>query len=40
MIEFDDFETARRAYEDPGYQAIAEIRRRAATSTIILVEGT
>lgn len=40
VIEFDDFETAKRAYHDPAYQEVAEIRRRTATSTIILVEGT
>lgn len=40
VIEFDDYETAKRAYNDPQYQEIAEIRRRTATSTIILVEGT
>lgn len=39
VIEFEDFETAKRAYNDPEYQAVAEIRRRTATSTIILVEG-
>ena len=40
VVEFADFETAKRAYNDPEYQEIAEIRRRTATSTIILVEGT
>ena len=40
VIEFDDYETAKRAYHDPAYQEVAEIRRRTATSTIILVEGT
>lgn len=40
VIEFDDYETAKRAYHDPTYQEVAEIRRRTATSTIILVEGT
>ncbi|MCR9107663.1 DUF1330 domain-containing protein [Marivita sp. XM-24bin2] len=40
VIEFQDFETAKRAYHDPAYQEVAEIRRRTATSTIILVEGT
>lgn len=40
VIEFDDYETAKRAYNDPEYQEIAGIRRRTATSTIILVEGT
>ncbi|WP_292287887.1 DUF1330 domain-containing protein [Marivita sp.] len=40
VIEFDDFDAAKRAYHDPGYQEVAEIRRCTATSTIILVEGT
>ncbi len=40
VIEFDDYETARRAYHDPDYQAVADILRRTATSTIILVEGS
>lgn len=39
VIEFDDFETAKALYNDPAYQAVADIRRRNATSTIILVEG-
>ncbi|MBS0126085.1 DUF1330 domain-containing protein [Thetidibacter halocola] len=39
VIEFPDFESAKRAYHDPEYQEVAEIRRRTATSTIILVEG-
>ena len=40
VIEFPDYATAKRAYDDPEYQIVAEIRRRTATSTIILVEGT
>lgn len=39
VIEFDDFEAAKRAYHDPDYQEVAEIRRRTADSMIILVEG-
>ena len=39
IIEFPDFEAAKRAYDDPDYQAVADIRRRSAESTIILVEG-
>ena len=39
VIEFDSFEAAKAAYEDPDYQEVAEIRRRCADSTIILVEG-
>ncbi|MCE0505508.1 MULTISPECIES: DUF1330 domain-containing protein [unclassified Roseivivax] len=39
VVEFDDFAAARRAYHDPAYQEVAEIRRRTAQSTIILAEG-
>lgn len=40
IIEFPSYEAAKRAYHDPEYQEVAEIRRRTATSSIILVEGT
>jgi uncharacterized protein (DUF1330 family) len=39
VIEFPSFAAARAAFEDPAYQEVAEIRRRTADSTIILVEG-
>ena len=39
VIEFPSYEAAKAAYHDPEYQAVAEIRRRTAESTIILVEG-
>ena len=39
IIEFPDYDSARRAYADPAYQEVAQIRRRTASSTIILVEG-
>ena len=39
VIEFDSYAAAKAAYNDPEYQAVAEIRRRCADSTIILVEG-
>ncbi|SPF77482.1 DUF1330 domain-containing protein [Pseudoprimorskyibacter insulae] len=39
VIEFESYEAAKRAYHDPEYQIVAEIRRRSATSTILLVEG-
>ncbi len=39
LIEFDSYELAQKAYHDPDYQAVAEIRRRNADSVIILVEG-
>lgn len=40
VIEFPSYDAARAAYNDPDYQKVAEIRRRTATSVIILVEGT
>lgn len=40
VIEFDSYEAALAAYNDPEYQAVADIRRRCADSTIIVVEGT
>lgn len=39
IFEFDSFEAAKAAYHDPAYQEVAEIRRRNATSMIVLVEG-
>ncbi|SHF31901.1 Uncharacterized conserved protein, DUF1330 family [Loktanella atrilutea] len=39
VIEFDTYEAAQAAYNDPAYQEVAEIRRRCAISTLILVEG-
>ncbi len=39
VIQFPSYEAAKAAYNDPAYQRVAEIRRRTATSTIILVEG-
>ncbi len=39
VFEFDSYEAAKAAYYDPEYQRISEIRKRTATSTIILVEG-
>ncbi len=40
VIEFPTYEAAVAAYNDPDYQEVADIRRRCADSTIILVEGT
>ena len=40
VIEFPSYEQALAAYNDPAYQKVAEIRKRNATSTIIVVEGT
>ncbi len=40
VIEFDSYEAAKAAYEDPEYQDAARIRRACAESTMILVEGT
>ncbi|MBF9032440.1 DUF1330 domain-containing protein [Rhodobacterales bacterium HKCCE3408] len=39
VIEFDSYEKALEAYNDPDYQEVADIRRRCAESTIIVVEG-
>jgi uncharacterized protein (DUF1330 family) len=39
VIEFPSYEDAVAAYNDPDYQKIANIRRQATDSTIILVEG-
>ncbi len=40
IIEFPSYEEAVAAYRDPEYQKVAEIRRRCAESSVILVEGT
>ena len=39
VIEFPSYDAALKAYHDPDYQQVAEIRRRSADSTIIVVEG-
>ncbi|MCB1334593.1 MAG: DUF1330 domain-containing protein [Roseivivax sp.] len=39
IIEFPSYQAALAAYNDPEYQKVADIRRRTATSTIIVVEG-
>lgn len=39
VIEFPSYEAALAAYDDPEYQEVADIRRRCAESTIIVVEG-
>ncbi len=39
IIEFPSYAEALKAYHDPEYQKVADIRRRSATSTIIVVEG-
>jgi len=40
IIEFPSFEAAKTAYDDPEYQAVAQIRKDNAESVIVLVEGT
>ena len=40
VIEFDSYEQALRAYHDPEYHAVADIRKANATSSIVVVEGT
>ena len=39
VIEFPSYEAALKAYNDPAYQEVADIRRRNADSVIIVVEG-
>ncbi|MFQ1702115.1 DUF1330 domain-containing protein [Loktanella agnita] len=39
IFEFPDFESAKALYHSPEYQEVAEIRRKNATSQIVLVEG-
>jgi uncharacterized protein (DUF1330 family) len=39
VIEFPTYEDAVKAYNDPDYQAVADIRRRTADSAIVVVEG-
>lgn len=39
VIEFDDYEAARAFYDDPEYQAAAEIRRATSDAVFVLVEG-
>ncbi|MCE8009716.1 DUF1330 domain-containing protein [Aestuariivita sp.] len=39
VIEFESFDAALAAYNDPDYQAVADIRRANADSNIYVVEG-
>ena len=39
VIEFPSYEVALAAYNAPEYQAVAEIRRRTAESSVVVVEG-
>ena len=39
VIEFPSYEAALAAYNDPEYQEVADIRRRTADSSIVVVEG-
>ena len=39
VIEFPSYQEALAAYNDPDYQEVAEIRKRTADSTILVVEG-
>ena len=39
VIEFPSYEAALAAYNDTEYQQVAEIRRRNAENTIVVVEG-
>jgi uncharacterized protein (DUF1330 family) len=40
VVEFPSYEAAKTAYESEEYQEVAQIRYRAAESTVIIVEGT
>ncbi len=40
VIEFPSYEAALKAYNDPEYQEVAQIRKDNAESVIIVVEGT
>ena len=39
VIEFPSYEAALAAYNDPEYQEVADIRRRSAESSVVIVEG-
>ncbi len=39
IVEFPSYGAAQKAYHHPDYQQVAEIRRRTADSTFIVVEG-
>jgi uncharacterized protein (DUF1330 family) len=39
VLEFESVEAAKRWYESDEYQALAAIRRRCASSDLVLVEG-
>jgi len=39
LIRFPDAAEARRWHESPEYQKLAEVRKRASDSNIVLVEG-
>ena len=39
MLEFDDMAAAKRWYNSPEYSEAREIRQRAATGSLLIVEG-
>lgn len=39
VFEFDSYQAALDAYNDPEYQEVVSIRHRTAESTIVVVEG-
>lgn len=39
VIEFESYAAALKAYHDPAYQKVADIRRVNANSSIVVVEG-
>ena len=40
IIEFDDFDAAKRWYESPEYQEVKKLREGAATLRLVAVQGT
>ncbi|THH35938.1 DUF1330 domain-containing protein [Aliishimia ponticola] len=39
IFEFDSYEAAQAAYNNPEYQEVMKIRHRSATSMIVVAEG-
>ncbi len=40
VVEFDSYEQALKAWDDPDYQEVAQIRRDNAQSDVVIIEGT
>jgi uncharacterized protein (DUF1330 family) len=39
VVEFESYEAALAAFDDPDYQEAAKLRRAAATGALVIVEG-